>query len=125
MLTVDDYNHLKMLYEEFRKTNSHIKDLMQSDDWDSVETAIAEKNTILKNIIFFEKSRINDIKENDELNKIRLELIELEKNNIEMAKTMQQKLAQEINNVHKTNMLKNAYNPSAEPVSTINLSDSE
>ena len=65
MLTVNDYNHIKTLYEQFKKTNSHIRSLIESNDWDSVENAVAQKNHILRTIIFFEKPRLKDIKEND------------------------------------------------------------
>ena len=124
MLTVDDYNHIKTLYEQFKKTNSYIKSLIEQDDWDSVESAVQEKNSLLKKIIFFEKPRINDIKENDELNKLRLELIELEKKNIEIVKTMKEALSKELGEVHKKNVLRNTYDPAhAEIISTVEIKE--
>lgn len=124
MLTVDDYNHIKTLYEQFKKTNSYIKSLIEQDDWDSVESAVQEKNSLLKKIIFFEKPRINDIKENEELNKLRLELIELEKKNIEIVKTMKEALSKELGEVHQKNVLRNTYDPTnAEIISTMEIKE--
>ena len=124
MLTVDDYNHIKTLYEQFKKTNSYIKTLMEQNDWDSVEGAVQEKNGLLKKIIFFEKPRINDIKENEELNKLRLELIELEKQNIEIVKTMKEALSKELGEVHQKNVLRNTYDPAnAEIISTMEIKE--
>jgi len=124
MLTVNDYNHLKTLYEQFKKSNSYIKSLIQENDWDSVEIAVQEKNDILRKIIFFEKPRLADIKENDELNKTRLELIELEKQNIELVKSMKEELSKEINQVKQTKKIVNAYEPSQiEVISTLEIKE--
>ena len=126
MISIDDYNYIKTLYEEFRKCNTHIRNLMESDDWNSVEAAVEEKNRILKQIIFFEKPRLSDIKENSELNVIRVELIELEKMNIEIIKSMKEKLSKEIAQVHKTNTLRNTYDQSEiETISTLDVVDIE
>jgi len=126
MLPVNDYNHIKTLYEQFRKCNSLIRSLMEENDWDSVETAVAEKNNILKKIIFFEKPRLNEIKENIELNSMRLELIELEKQNLELVKEKQAKLSKEISQVHNVNKIRNAYEPvEIQTDSTLDVSDSD
>ena len=126
MLTVDDYTYLKTLYLQFRKCNTYIKKLMLSNDWDGVEAAVQEKDALLKKIIFFEKPRLTDIKENSELNKIRIELIELEKLNIELVKSMKQNLSKEIGQVHQANSLRNAYEPpSTEIISTVEVVDNE
>ena len=55
MLSINDYNHLKLLYDNFFKSNSHIASLIEADDWDSVDIAIQEKENIIRQIIFFEK----------------------------------------------------------------------
>ena len=59
-----------------------IRQLAESDDWDSIENAVIEKDALLRKIIFFEKPRISDIKDNTELIGIRNEIIEIEKANI-------------------------------------------
>lgn len=123
MLTINDYNHLKTLYEQFRKSNAYIKDLITKDDWESVETAVKEKEDLLKKIIFFEKPRINDIKENPELNKIRIELIELEKENISLVKELRESLSAELKNVKKAKKVINAYEPDMSIISTVEFND--
>ena len=126
MLSINDYNHIKTLYEQFRQCNGYIRSLIEADDWDSVENAVQEKNAILRKIIFFEKPRLDDIKENEELNKIRLELIELEKKNIEIVKSMKEALSKEISKVHQTNVVRNTYEPAqTETISTLEIIDFE
>ena len=111
MLSVADFNQLKLLYDIFKKTNIHIKELINEQKWDDVDIAIQEKENILRQIIFFEKPRLKDIKENDELNKIRLELIELEKENIVLVKTAQNAMRKDLAGVKKTKKLLSAYEP--------------
>ena len=102
MLSIDDYNHLKLLYDKFEKMNAHIKKLISDNRYEDVDFAIQEKENILRQIIFFEKPRLNEIKENEELNAIRLKLIELEKNNIELIKMQKENLLKEISGIKKT-----------------------
>ena len=122
MLTPADYSQLKLLYENFMKHNALIKELITQERFDDVDVAVQEKEGILRQIIFFEKSRINEIKENPELNKMRLNLIELEKENIELIKSMKENLAKELIDIKKTKNLHNAYEPSlVETVSTVDI----
>ena len=107
MLTINDYNHLKLLYDQFFKMNAHIKELITNNDWENVDFAIQDKDALLRKIIFFEKPRIDLIKANDELHSIRLNLIELEKENIELVKSMREKLLDEIKSVKKTKKVLN------------------
>lgn len=123
MLTLEDYNHLKILYEQFRKSNAHIKDLISKDDWDSVDIAIQEKDTLLRKIIFFEKPRLNDIKENAELNSCRIELIELEKENLALVKELKETLSVELKSIKKAKKVINAYEPDASTISTVEFKD--
>ena len=124
MLSINDYNHLKLLYEQFFKSNSHIASLINQDDWDSVDIAIQQKESLLRQIIFFEKPRLDKIKQNKELNQYRLKLVELEKQNIELVKTMKQKLIADISNVKKAKKILNTYEPvSNKSVSTFEVRD--
>ena len=111
MLSINDYNHLKLLYEQFYKMNAYIKELISNNDWDSVDFAIQDKDSLLRKIIFFEKPRINQIKGNKELHSMRLNLIELEKENIELVKKMKEDLIGEIKKVKKAKKVLNAYEP--------------
>ena len=101
MLSVNDYNHLKLLYDKFFKSNAHIANLINQGDWESVDVAIQEKENIIRQIIFFEKPRLEQVKSNDELMALRNKLVELEKQNIELVKDMKKKLLCEINSVKK------------------------
>lgn len=113
MLTVNDYNHLKLLYEKFSAANKHIKKLIKENNWDSVEVAVQEKDALIRQIIFFEKPRLQQIKNNQELNKIRLELIELEKQNIELVKKMKEELLSNLKQVKTAKKVLNAYEPAS------------
>jgi len=64
MLSINDYNYLKLLYDKFFKSNAHIRALIKADDWDSVDIAVQEKESLIRQIIFFEKTRLEDIKAN-------------------------------------------------------------
>ena len=124
MLTINDYNHLKLLYDEFFKMNAHIKELISNNDWENVDFAIQDKDVLLRKIIFFEKPRIDLIKANKELHSTRLHLIELEKENIELVKTMRENLLNELKTVKKSKKVLNAYEPSSkETVSTFEVND--
>ena len=67
MLSIHDYNHLKLLYEQFFKMNIHIKELIKNQDWDSVDFAIQDKEALLRKIIFFLIRWIWKIEENVEV----------------------------------------------------------
>ena len=112
MLSINDYNHLKLLYDKFFKSNAHIKSLIEADDWDSVDIAIQEKEAIMRQIIFFEKARLNEVKANKELMSLRNKLVELEKENIELVKKIKEDFFNQLLNIKKAKKVLNAYEPS-------------
>ena len=82
MLSITEYEYIKLLYDKYKKSNDYIRDLMQKDEWDSVVYAVDDKNETMKLILQFEKVHKDNIKLNPELTKIRKQLIEMEKSNI-------------------------------------------
>ena len=126
MLSINDYNHLKLLYDNFFKFNKHIRTLIEEEDWDSADIAIQEKDNLIKQILFFEKPRLNEIKENKELLNLRLQLIEYEKENIVLIASMKEKLASEITTINKAKKILNAYEPTTtNTVSTFEIKEDE
>ena len=126
MLSFNDFNHLKLLYEQFFKSNAHIKTLIENGDWDSVDIAIQEKENIIRQIIFFEKPRLEQVKNNKDLMTLRNQLVELEKQNIELVKAKKQELLGEFVNVKKAKKVLNAYEPiTNSSVSTFEVSHEE
>ncbi len=124
MLGINDYNHLKLLYDKFLKANLQIKNLVNSNDWESVDIAIQQKESLLRQIIHFEKPRLEQIKENEELYKTRLELIELEKENILLIKELKNKLLKDLVKVKKVKKVLKTYEPLIkDSVSTIDIKD--
>ena len=116
MLSINDYNHLKLLYDRFFKSNAHIKTLIMSDDWDSVDIAIQEKEDIIRQIIFFEKPRLEEVKENNELMSLRKKLVELEKENIELVKKLKQDYLNKLLTIKKAKKVLNTYEPTTNDV---------
>ena len=116
MLSIHDYNHLKLLYDEFLKKNLYIRDIINQGNWDDIETAVKENEALMRQIIFFEKPRLSEIKDNDELNKKRLKLIELEKANIALIVEKRQQLEQELKKTKKTKKILNTYEPASRNV---------
>ncbi len=126
MLSINDYNHLKLLYDKFFKSNAHIRALILADDWDSVDIAVQEKESLIRQIIFFEKARLEEVKANKELMGLRNKLVELEKENIELVKSIKEDYFKQISNIKKTKKVLNAYEPALNSnVSTfeVNLDD--
>ena len=113
MLSINDYNHLKLLYDEFLKKNLYIKDIIQKDLWDDIEVAIKDKEDLMRQILFFEKPRLKQIKDNAELNKIRLKLIDLEKENIALIVEKRQHLTHDLKKTKKIKKILNAYEPTS------------
>ncbi len=111
MLSINDYNHLKLLYDEFLKKNLYIKEIINQGLWDNLENAIKEKEALMRQIIFFEKPRLKEIKDNDELNKKRLKLIELEKENIALVVQKRNIIEQDLKKTKKAKKILNAYEP--------------
>lgn len=111
MLSVNDYNHLKLLYDKFFKSNAHVRELIEADDWDSVDVAVQEKDKLIRQIIFFEKPRLNQIKANKELMLLRDKLVQLEKDNIELVKKIKEDFLAELSNIQKARKVINAYEP--------------
>ncbi len=124
MLSVSDYNQLKILYDTYKKSSLLIKQLAEADDWDSVENAVAEKDALLRKIIFFEKPRIKDIKDNSELIRIRNEIIEIEKRNIVLINQLKDAISHEISGVKSKKKIYGAYAPlGQDSVSTFQIND--
>ena len=99
---------------------------MLNNEWDSVDFAVKDKDALIKQIMQFEKVHLQNIKENKELLKIRLNLIDLEKRNIELLKTMQEELKKEFSSVNKSKKVLHTYEPMLSAgFSTINISDDE
>ena len=126
MLSVNDYNHLKLLYDKFFKSNAHITGLINADDWDSVDIAIQEKEAIIRQIIFFEKPRLEQVKNNSELMTLRNKLVELEKSNIELVKEKKQELVKNLVSVKKAKKVLNTYEPSTiDAISTFEFKEED
>ncbi len=124
MLSVNDYNQLKILYDTYKKSSMLIRQLAESDDWDSIENAVIEKDALLRKIIFFEKPRISDIKDNTELIGIRNEIIEIEKANIVFINQLKDNLSREISGVKSKKKIYGAYEPlGQDSVSTFQIND--
>lgn len=124
MLSINDYNHLKLLYDKFFKSNAYIRSLIEADDWDSVDIAIQEKEGLIRQIIFFEKARINEIKANKELMNLRSKLVEAEKENIELVKKIKENFFKELSNIKKAKKVLNTYEPITNvAVSTFEVKD--
>ncbi len=121
MLDINDISHLKLLYDKFRKTNEYIKKLVLDQDWEGLAAAIENKETLLNQILQFEKPRINEIKANVELINIRKYLLSLEKENIELVKSIKKQLIYEMKNVSNARKIINAYAP--ETSSTVSTFD--
>ena len=126
MLSLTDYNHLKLLYDKFFKSNAHIKELILADDWDSVDIAIQEKESLIRQIIFFEKARLEEVKANKELMTLRKQLVQLEKDNIELVKSIKEDFFKQLSNIKKAKKVLNAYEPTANhTVTTFEINDLE
>ncbi len=126
MLSITEYNYIKLLYDKFLKTNKYINELMLNNEWDSVDFAVQDKEALIKQIMQFEKVHLQNIKENAELLKIRLNLVDLEKHNIELLKTMQEELKKEFSSVNKSKKVLHTYEPAlSRGLSTINISDDD
>ncbi len=124
MLSIYDYNHLKLLYDKFFKSNAHVRSLIEADDWDSVDIALQEKEALIRQIIFFEKSRIKQIKENKELMSLRNKLVKLEKENIELVKSIKEDFYNKLSNIKKAKKVLNTYEPTTlNAVSTFEITD--
>jgi len=124
MLSINDASHLKLLYEQLIKANAQIKQLILDDDWESVDYAIQNKAILLKKIMSFEKPRIEDIKATPELMQMRLKIVDVEKENIELVKSLKTDAMKEMSNVKKARKILNAYEPASNhTVSTFEVID--
>lgn len=124
MLSISDYNQLKILYANYKKFSELIKQLAEKDDWDAIENAIGEKDAFLRKIIFFEKPRIKDIRDNDEILALRNEIVELEKENIVFINNLKMALSSELAGVKQTKKLYSAYSPlGKDAISTFQIND--
>ena len=124
MLSINDFNHLKLLYEQFHKMNLHIKSLILANDWESVNFAIQDKEKLQRKILSFEKPHVEEIKKCPELLNFRKKLIQLEKDNIELVKSLRQNILKEISNVKLARKILNTYEPSTNKiVSTFEVKD--
>ena len=114
MLSGNDVSHLKLLYEKYHKMNLQIRELLKTNDFDSIEYVISNKEILLKQIMLFEKPRLENIKQNDELLKIRQDVAVFEKSNIELLKTLKIHLEKEVGSVKKAKKVLHAYEPVAQ-----------
>lgn len=126
MLSVTEYNYIKLLYDKYKKSNEYIKGLMEKDEWDSVEYAVSDKNELIKQIMQFEKVHKENIKLNPELTKLRNQLVAMEKSNIELLKTLKEQAQNEFDSVSKAKKVLNKYEPEAsDGISTIDITDED
>ena len=116
MLSINDFNHLKLLYEQFLKMNSHIRSLIENGDWEAVDIAIQEKEVLQRRILNFEKPHIDDIKKIKELYNFRMKLIKLENDNIELVKSLRENILKEISNVKMAKKILNTYEPASNKI---------
>ena len=122
MLSINDYNHLKLLYEQFVNLNAQIKNSIQKEDSESVQNAIKEKDILIRRIMQVERANAQDIKENKELFDLRKKIVELEKENLELAIEFKSKLTKELNKLSKARKILNTYEPiSNKEITTIDI----
>lgn len=112
MLSPNDISHLKLLYEQYHKMNLEIRELLKNNDFNSIEYVIANKEKLLRQIILFEKARLEDLKENEELLKIKKDVATFDKANIELLKTLKIHLQKEVRHAKQTRKVLNTYEPS-------------
>ncbi len=118
MLSENDFNHLKLLYEQYLRVNKHIRELSEKKDWESVEAAVKDKEIMLNNIVQFEKPRLDEIKQDEFLNNFRIKLIELEKDNLNFINNAKDKLLLEMNNIKHSKKILNTYEPSTNEITS-------
>ena len=124
MLSINDFNHLKLLYDQFLKFNQHIKSLIENGDWEAVDLAIQEKEKLQRRILSFERPHIEDIKKIKELDEFRKKLIRLEIENIELVKSLKSNILKEISSVKLAKKILNTYEPSSNKIiSTFEIKD--
>ena len=122
MLSINDYNHLKLLYEQFVNLNAQIKNSIQKEDSESVQNAIKEKDILIKRIMQVERANAQDIKENKELFDLRKKIVELEKENLELAIEFKSKLTKELNKLSKARKILNTHEPiSNKEITTVDI----
>ena len=126
MLSIDEYNYIKLLYDKLLKMNNYINTLMKNGEWDSVEYAVGDKDKLMKQIAQFEKVHSNNIKDNHELMRLRYKITDLEKSNIELLKIIREEMKNELSSVSSSKKFLNTYEPSSGgSLSTINVKDDD
>ncbi len=124
MLTQNDKEYIKLLYDNFLKINLYIKSAIENEDLEQIENIFQSKNQLIKEIVSFEKIHHEEIKKDEHLLKYKLDLIEKEKENIKLLENIQLKAKSEINQTSKTKKLYNAYEPTLNQThSTIEILD--
>ncbi len=109
------------LYEEYLLGTSHARPCIAKA---LVDIAIQEKESLIRQIIFFEKARLEEVKANKELMTLRKKLVELEKGNIELVKRVKENFFKELSNIKKAKKIINTYEPITNiVVSTFEMTD--
>ena len=102
MLSLNDKEHLILLYNQFLKLNELVNKLALENDYESIENLLKDKDELISKIISFEKTRVEDIKNDEELISFKRKLIELEKKNIELIKTLKNDIIKDLVQVKKS-----------------------
>jgi hypothetical protein len=113
-ISQNDINHLKLLYEKYHKMNLQIREFLKVNDFDSIEYVISNKENLLKQIMQFEKPRLQDIMKNEELVEQRKSVAVFDKSNIELLKTLKLRLEKEVASIKKAKKVLHAYEPMAQ-----------
>ena len=116
MLSLNDKEHLILLYNQFLKLNELVNKLALENDYESIENLLKDKDELISKIISFEKTRVEDIKNDEELISFKRKLIELEKKNIELIKTLKNDIIKDLVQVKTAKKVLNAYEPTTNQV---------
>lgn len=116
MLSENDKEHIKLLYDKFLKINQYIRTSIANIDMETIENIFNTKNQLIKQIVSFEKIYHKEIKEDEELLALKLDLIEKEKENIVLMEELKEKLTQEFSKAGKMKKIYSAYEPSLNEV---------
>lgn len=116
MLSENDKEHIKLLYDKFLKINQYIRTSIENIDMETIENIFNTKNQLIKQIVSFEKIYHKEIKEDKELLALKLDLIEKEKENIVLMEELKEKLTQEFSKAGKMKKIYSAYEPSLNEV---------
>lgn len=104
------FEQLKLLYTQIFNTSQKIKNLIDKEDFEQIESLENYKSQLVQKVTAVKKTVALSEEENGNIQELKSEILNSEKENLERIQTMRDKTLTELKKINSQSRISNKYN---------------